>query len=92
MALVYRDESGPRLRGTLNAFFVFGVTISLVGLGLSGHFGRHEALLALALMPGAPIGFVLSRHAAGILDRGYTKAVVLALSGVASLVVVVRAL
>lgn len=92
MALIYRDESGPRLRGTLSAFFVFGVTISLIGLALSGHFGREQALLALALMPGAPVGFVLSKHAAGVLDRGYTKPVVLALSAVAAAVVVVKAL
>lgn len=92
MALIYRDETGPRLRGTLNAFFVFGVTISIIGLILSGHFGREQALLALALMPGAPVGFVLSKHTAGVLDRGYTKPVVLALSGIAAAVVVIKAL
>jgi uncharacterized membrane protein YfcA len=92
MALIYRDESGARLRGTLNAFFVFGVVISIIGLVLSGHFGRREALFALALMPGAPVGFVLSKHGAGLLDRGYTKPVVLTLSGVAGAVVVIKAL
>jgi hypothetical protein len=92
MALIYRDETGPRLRGTLNAFFVFGVTISLIGLALSGHFGREQALLALALMPGAPVGFVLSKHTAGVLDGGYTKPVILALSGLAAALVVIKAL
>ncbi len=92
MALIYRDETGPRLRGTLNAFFVFGVIISLIGLTLAGHFGREEAVLALGIVPGAPLGFVLSRHAAGILDRGYTKPVVLVLSAVAAALVVVKAL
>jgi hypothetical protein len=92
MALIYRDETGPRLRGTLNAFFVFGVCISLIGLMLSGHFGREHALMALVLMPGAPVGFWFSHHTAGILDRGYTKPVVLALSAVAAALVVVKAL
>jgi len=92
MALVYRGESGSRLRGTLNAFFVFGVIISIIGLTLSGHFGREQVWLGLGLMPGAPVGFVLSKHAAGFLDRGYTKPVVLLLSGVASALVIVKAL
>lgn len=92
MALIYRDETGPRLRGTLNAFFVFGVVISLVGLVLTGHFGKQEALLALAIMPGAPVGFLLSHRAARVLDRGYTKPLVLILSAVASALVVVKAL
>lgn len=92
MALIYRDETGPRLRGTLNAFFVFGSSVSLIGLWLSGHVGNAQALAALAMMPGAPVGFYFSRHTAGILDRGYTKPVVLILSAVASALVVYKAL
>ena len=47
MALLYQHESGPRIRGTLSAYFVSGVSISLVGLSLLGRFGFTEFLLAL---------------------------------------------
>ncbi len=90
MALVYQNESGPKVRGTLSAYFTVGVVMSLAGLATVGRFSRHEALLALALMPSILAGLWISRHTAAILDRGYTRPAVLVLSAAAGLAVLLR--
>ncbi len=90
MALVFQKESGARLRGTLSAFFVVGISMSLVGLRVAGRLGRTELLLALCLLPGILLGYLISRHTARVLDRGYTRRAVLAVSGIAGLVVILK--
>ncbi len=92
IALVYQTESGPRVRGTLSAYFLIGVSLSLIALRLIGRYGRPELLLASGLMPGIVLGFVLSRHTAGVLDRGYTRVAVLVVSAVAAVVAIGRQL
>jgi len=87
MALLYQREAGSRLRGTLSVYFFFGVTMSLAGLSLIGRFSWDEVVLALSLLPGALLGFVISRRAAQVLDRGYIRAAVLAASGMSGLLV-----
>lgn len=90
MALVYSREAGPRIRGTLSAYSLMGVSISLVGLAAVGRFTTREALLALFLVPGILLGFVVSRATARWLDRGYIRAAVLVVSAAAAVVVIVR--
>ncbi len=90
MALVYQDTSGTRLRGTLSGFFVASTIVLLVALGVIGRFGSEELRSALALLPGVLIGFAISGRAVPLLDRGYTRPLVLTLSGVSALVVILR--
>lgn len=90
MALLYQYEAGPSIRGTLSAFFVVGVSLSLAGLAVIGRFGVTEARLALALVPGILLGYWLSRHVARVLDRGYIRPAILALSVAASVGVAVK--
>ena len=90
IALVYQYESGPSIRGTLSAFFVVGVALSLIGLGAVGHFGRTEALLAAALLPGVLAGYWLSHHTARWADRGYIRPALLLASGVSAVAVIVK--
>jgi uncharacterized membrane protein YfcA len=92
VALLYQHESGPRIRGTLSAYFVLGVSISLMGLHLVGRFGLTEFLLALQLLPGILIGFILSRGVAGVLDRGRTRTAVLFVSAASGVAVLIRQL
>jgi hypothetical protein len=92
MALVYQREEGARLRGTLAAFFAFGVVISLGGLAVAGRFGWTEAALAVALMPGVLLGFLLSRWTAGRLDRRATRIAVLVLSAGSAAILLVKEL
>ncbi len=90
MALVYQHQSGPRIRGTLSAYFTVGVALSLGALHLVGRFGMEELLLAFAFLPGVVFGLWLSRHTARVLDRGYTRPAVLLISAAAAVIVVVK--
>jgi hypothetical protein len=92
IALVYQHEEGPRVRGTLAAFFTVGVIFSMGGLHVAGRFGWTEVRLAAWLLPGVVLGFALSRWSARWLDRGHTRALVLITSALASVLVVVQGL
>ena len=92
MALLYQNEEGPRLRGTLAAFFTLGVIFSIGGLTVAGRFGWTEVKLATLLLPGIVAGFVLSAWTATRLDKRHTRAIVLVTSAVAGVLVVVKRL
>lgn len=92
MALIYQDYEGPRLRGTLSGIFVIGTIISIISLAMIGKFGLPEIQLAAILIPGILIGFVISRHTAAILDKGFIRPVVLTVAVLAGLGVIVRTL
>jgi len=92
MALVHQHATGPRLRATLSAFFWFGTTLSLVALRVVGRFGAEEVRLTLIILPSLLAGTATSRWTSEIVDRGYTRAVVLTVSGLAGTVVIVRQL
>ena len=90
VALVYQHESGPRIRSTLSAIFVFGTVISLITLAAIGRFGPREMELALVLMPGTLMGFVLSRHTARVLDRGFLHPLILIVAAAMGLAVLAK--
>ena len=90
MALLYQRESGPRVRGTLSAYFLIGILMSLTGLHFVGRFGVGELRGTALLLPGTILGFLLSRRTAVWLDRGYTRTGILAVSAVTGLLVIVQ--
>jgi uncharacterized membrane protein YfcA len=90
MAIIYQREPGPRIRGTLSAFFVVGVLVSLGGLHVVGRYGALELRLSLLVAPAAVAGFLLSRRSALWVDQGRTRAAVLFASAAAGVVVVLR--
>ena len=90
IALLYQREKGPVVRGTLSAFFVLGVVISLTGLVIAGRFGTGQLRLALVLLPGALVGYAISGRLARVLDRGWMRPAILAVSFAIGLMVVVR--
>lgn len=92
MALLYQNEEGPRLRGTLAAFFALGVVFSIGGLAVAGRFGWTEIRLAALLLPGVVLGFVLSAWTAKRLDKRHIRVIVLVTSAVAGVLVVVSGL
>jgi uncharacterized protein len=97
MALVYQNEQATKIRGTLNAIFTVGTPISLIGLWWAGlrpgaavHFGWPELMLGVLMMPGAIVGFLLSRYTAARLHDRHTKPIILALAAATALVVIIR--
>jgi uncharacterized membrane protein YfcA len=92
IALLYQNAPGARLRATISGFFVLGTIMSLAALVAVGRFGRYELWSALAFLPGVLIGFILSARTLPLLDRGYTRAAILAASAVSGAIVILREL
>lgn len=92
IAALYHDAQGAKLRGTMSAFFVVGLVITLTALAIVGRFGRPELYLAACLLPGAIFGYAVSSRIAPILDQGYTRVAVLSVSALAGVSVIVQAL
>ncbi|HEX9729396.1 MAG TPA: sulfite exporter TauE/SafE family protein [Gemmatimonadales bacterium] len=90
MALVYQRVSGARIRGTLSAYFVVGILFSLLALRLAGRLGATELRMAGGLIPGALVGIGISSRTVTLLDRGYTRPAVLAVSAAAGLLVIAK--
>lgn len=90
MALIYQNQAGPKLRSTLSAIFIVGTVLAVLALIIIGKFAYRELLLAVLLMPGIVIGFVISNYTKNILDRGYIKMAVLIVSAVSALILIIR--
>lgn len=89
MGLVYQNEPGPRVRGTLNLFFSIGAGISLLVLWLNGLLGWHDCLLALTLLPGLIAGSWLAGRVTAFVDRRF-RALVLVLCVVSAVAILIR--
>jgi uncharacterized protein len=92
IALAYQDTSGPALRGTLSAFFLFGSVLSVLSLTAFGQFGARQLVVALLLVPFMLVGAALSSLAARHLDPARTRAVVLSVSALSAVALLVREL
>lgn len=88
MAMLYQGEPGPRMRSTLSAYFTLGASMSLVALAWVGRLGRFELYSTLALLPGIGLGFAVSSRTVRWLDRGYTRAAVLWVSGLSGVLLI----
>jgi uncharacterized protein len=88
MALVYQRSDGPAFRSTLAIYFAAGAVMSLTALAFAGRVGAHELRLGLLLWPGVVLGFLLSKPLTRYLDDGRTRAMVLAISAAAALLLI----
>jgi uncharacterized protein len=92
VALVYQRRTGPELRATLAGYFLVSSALSIVSLTAVGEFGVDDLWRSALLVPGVLVGFGLSRAAARVLDRGYTRVAVLGGAAAASVVLILREL
>ena len=69
---------------------MIGSLISLGALAVVGEFGVTEIQLSLVTLPGVLFGFWISTRIAAILDKGYIRHAILALSAVASIVAIFK--
>ena len=88
MALVYQRSDGPAFRSTLAIYFAAGAVMSLTALAVAGRVGAHELRLGFLLWPGVVLGFLLSKPLTRYLDDGRTRAMVLAISAAAALLLI----
>ena len=92
MAIVYQNEKGNVIRGTLSAFFILGTLLSLFFLGVAGRVTTNDFKLFAYLVPGILVGFYLSNFAVGFVDRGYVRRILLSVSFLAGILVMIKAL
>jgi uncharacterized membrane protein YfcA len=91
-AVLYQDDTGARMRGTLSSFFLVGLVFSIAALACFGRFGASELQSSLLMLPGVLAGFLLSPPIARVIDRGRTRSAVLAVSAAAGVLVLAQAL
>ncbi|MDX1541019.1 MAG: TSUP family transporter, partial [Geminicoccaceae bacterium] len=89
MILLYQGQSGARVRASLGAFFVFGYTISLVGLWLIGLFDGPAFLHGVALCPGILVGWLMAPLLIRRLDATRLRPIILIVSAVAALLLLI---
>ena len=92
MAIVWQGSEGPRLRGTMSAFFLIGSSLSLVALFLWGVVPTHALVTAAWMAPFAVAGVVLSRFVNRFLTRRRTRAIALSSSALGALTLIVTRL
>jgi uncharacterized protein len=90
MALVWQGHSGPRLRGTMSAFFMAGSSISLLMLWITGTVTEDILVLALWMVPAAVGGYAASRFVNRFLNPARLRALALGASAVGSVLLVVQ--
>ncbi|MDH3681094.1 MAG: sulfite exporter TauE/SafE family protein [Acidimicrobiia bacterium] len=92
MGVVYQREPGDRLRGTMSAFFMPGIALSIGLLLLSGEMTEADLGYGTAMVPGVVAGAVLAKFARPYLDRTWLREAVLTLSAVSALILLARVL
>ncbi len=92
IALLYQHRQGPELRPTLGFTYAASSAIIIGFLALFGRFGVAGITLALQLVPGYVLGFIVAAPLARLLDRGYVRPAVLLLSAVSAAALLWRSL
>ncbi|MFD0773147.1 sulfite exporter TauE/SafE family protein [Streptomonospora algeriensis] len=90
IALLYQHESAGRIRGTLAAFFLVGVLLSLCLLAAGGQLHADEVGAGLGLIPFVAAGFVAGRPLCRVIDVGLMRAALLAVVTVSGIVLLVQ--
>ena len=92
IALVYQHDPGPRIRASLAAYFVVGVSVSLAALAIGGQLPRQQVTYGLVLLPFVVAGFVLARPLRRYVDGRWLRSVLLTVITVSGVVLVVHSL
>lgn len=90
MALMWQRHNGPKLRGTMSAFFMVGSFISMVMLWIAGAVTAEILVLALWMVPAVLAGYIASRYANRYLTAGRLKALALAASALGSALLIIQ--
>jgi uncharacterized protein len=91
IALLYQNETGPRLRGTISGYFVLGSLTSIAALAAAGQVTSESFTNAALLTPFLLAGFALSGPARQVLDKGWTRRAVLTVAAASAVLLIGRA-
>jgi uncharacterized membrane protein YfcA len=92
MALVYQNEGAAKFRATMFGYFTVGIAVSILSLVVFGLYGQRELEMALRLLPGSVLGYVVSGRLVKVIDEKIVRPAVLTLSGAAAIFVILRQL
>lgn len=92
MAIIWQHARGPRLRGTMSAFFLVGSCFSIATLALAGALNEEVLRLSFALVPAVLLGYFLSRYVNRFLSPTRTRFVALGASSIGLLLLVAHQL
>lgn len=91
-ALLYSGEKAPTIRSTLAAVFTIGVLFTIAVRLASGNVSESDLVVALVLLPAVIVGWFVSHRYKGLLPQTGVRISVLAISAVAAVGLLVRAL
>ncbi|WP_308916353.1 TSUP family transporter [Jannaschia sp. LMIT008] len=92
MAILYANVEARRSAATQNAFFGFGMAVSIAALALAGLIRAPHLLLAATLVPLVPVTLLAVRPLAARFERGAIRPWALGLAAASALVLLGRAL
>ncbi|MEP6665128.1 MAG: sulfite exporter TauE/SafE family protein [Nocardioidaceae bacterium] len=92
MALLYQHRDPRQVRCTLAVYFLLGAAMSLVGLAIEGELDVGELVLAVILLPGLVLGFVVSRVLHRRVDPSHLRPGILFVCSIGAVVLLVRSL
>lgn len=92
LALVFQRDDGPVIRSTMSAIFIFGSLMALGALLLADEFDADDLLHGVVLVPASLLGLRMSSRFRPLLDSGYTRPALLAVSGASATVLLLRSL
>jgi uncharacterized membrane protein YfcA len=91
IALLYQNEAGPRVRGTIAGYFVLGSALSVAALAAADQITTESLASTALLTPFMLAGFALSGPARRVLDNGRTRRAVLAVAAASAVLLIGRA-
>ena len=92
LIILYQRERPEKVRATMAGVFVFGCLLAIASLWLAGLFGLEQVWRGAVLLPGVAFGFFAGRALGGRMSPGTVRYAMLALSGAAGLVLLLRSL
>ena len=92
LALLYRNESGGTLRGSMAAVFVIGLLITFAARIASGHIHLQDMWIGLCFIPPALLGLRTSSSFLSLIEGSILKWTILLIAGSSSLLMIIRGL
>lgn len=71
MAVVYQNQKAAYARPTLQTYFAMGSFATLCILAVAGQVGRHDAMLAVLLLPALALGVIIGPKLRPFLDKSF---------------------
>jgi len=90
MALLYQHEEARRSAAMQNAFFAFGMIVSISALLVAGLIGLQHLILAVSLVPFVFLGLRAAHPLAGRVAKSSIRPYALGLAGCAATILLVK--